>query len=55
MSEKKEFKKKKLNKDDYKKDEKIVGGLKKGLGVLSVVLTVGVGLLTNGKINIKKD
>lgn len=37
MDEKKVFKKKELNKDDYKKDEKVVGWVKKiGSGVLLV-------------------
>lgn len=37
MDEQKEFKKKQLNKDDYKKDEKVVGGIKKVLGAFAIV------------------
>lgn len=54
MSEKKTFKKKELNKDDYKKDEKIIGGVKKGLGLLAFAATIGIGILTKGKFDISK-
>jgi len=54
MSEKKTFKKKELNKDDYKKDEKIIGGIKKVGGVLLGIGAIVVPLLTKGKFDISK-
>lgn len=56
MSENKQFTKKELNKDDYKKDVKIIGGIKKyGSAALSLLLLVG-GALLKGKIdNDKKE
>lgn len=51
MEEQKEFKKKQLNKDDYKKDEKTVGGIKKVLGGLAmVVMLVPTAIATYAKI-----
>ena len=38
MEEQKEFKKKKLNEGDYKKDEKIVGRVKKVFGAIGAGL-----------------
>lgn len=56
MAEQKEFKKKELNKDDYKKDKNIVGGVKKGLGVLTTVAVAVGTYFLKGKIdNTKKD
>ena len=54
MDEKKVFKKKELNKDDYKKDEKVVGWVKKIGSDVLVVGTVVVGLATKGKIDLRK-
>lgn len=55
MAEQKEFKKKELNKDDYKKDKNIVGGIKKvGEGLLAVAVVVG-GVIKFLPNLIKKD
>ena len=40
MEEQKEFKKKQLNEEDYKKDEKIVGGIKKVFGAIGAGIAV---------------
>lgn len=56
MNEKKEFKKKQLNKEDYKIDEKIVGTLKKVGGTLGVLVIAGISVIIKGKFdNNEKD
>ena len=54
MCEKKEFKKKQLNKNDYKKDEKVVGGVKKILGALGVLGSLALSYVFKGKFEISK-
>lgn len=54
MSEKKQFSKKTLNQDDYKKDEKIVGGLKKVSGMLLGVGLFAVSVFAKGKFDMNK-
>ena len=55
MEEQKEFKKKQLNKNDYKKDEIVVGGIKKALGVLALVFTVAIPAVIKGLANSKSE
>lgn len=56
MDEKKEFKKKELNANDYKKDEKIVGGVRKGLGIAAMIGSVIGAIFLKGKNdNTKND
>ena len=55
MEEQKEFKKKQLNKNDYKKDETVVGGIKKALGVLALVFTVAIPAVIKGLANSKSE